>query len=224
MPAKIKLSSTAEKDTKYARLTARQWAEAEGLWERGEVTLSQLAERYGKDVSAFTKHFKKKSLSKGSKSHEVKEKVEAAIEKSIASEAEITVQRIKETKDDQYKMAKTLGALAFSEVVQARQSGRPVASATANLKAIELALNAVGKSLQQRWTILGLDSGEHVDESQLPELFIAQLSDEEISDIQKAQGEDPTMVSLDDEIDVLDEDEGSEEEAVVESGFEEEEN
>lgn len=220
MPAK-KLLTLADEKSKYARLTTRQWAEAEALWARGEVTLTQLSERYGKDVSAFTKHFRKKGLEKGSKAAEVKEKVEAAIDREMVSEAEITAQRVRETKDEHYKMSKVLSQMAFSEVIQAKKSGIQLGAIIANLKAIESAMNTVKKGREERYAVLGLDNGEFIDDEQIPVLNVSDLTEEEIFQIQHGKDGIDDIPAEDLELDAgLDEEEGDDEDGVVEEGDE----
>jgi hypothetical protein len=220
MPAK-KLLTLADEKSKYARLTTRQWAEAEALWARGEVTLTQLSERYGKDVSAFTKHFRKKGLEKGSKAAEVKEKVEAAIDREMVTEAEITAQRVRETKDEHYKMSKALSQMAFSEVLQAKKAGIQLGAIIANLKAIESAMNTVKKGREERYAVLGLDNGEFIDDEQIPVLNVSDLTEEEIFEIQNGKDGIDDIPAEDLELDAgLDEEEDDDEDGVVEEGDE----
>ncbi len=219
MPAK-KLLTAADEKSKYSRLTTRQWAEAEALWARGEVTLSQLSERYGKDVSAFTKHFRKKGLEKGSKSAEVKEKVEAAIDREMVTEAEITAQRVRETKDEHYKMSKALSQMAFSEVLQAKKSGIQLGAIIANLKAIESAMNTVKKGREERYAVLGLDNGEFIDDEQIPVLNVSDLTEEEIFEIQNGKDGIDDIPEEDLEIEDPDDESEEDEDGVVEEGDE----
>ena len=221
MPAKKLLTAPDEK-SKYSRLTTRQWAEAEALWARGEVTLTQLSERYGKDVSAFTKHFRKKGLEKGSKAAEVKERVEAAIDREMVSEAEITAQRVRETKDEHYKMSKALSQMAFSEVLQAKKNGIQLGAIIANLKAIESAMNTVKKGREERYAVLGLDNGEFIDDEQIPVLNVSDLTEEEIFQIQNGKDgiDDIPDEELDLDEDGLEDDAEDDGDGVVEEGDE----
>ena len=70
-------------------MTPRQWAEAEALWEAGEVTLDDLAARFDKDRSAFVRYFKKHGIVKGSRAAARKEEVKEAVAAAGIDEATV---------------------------------------------------------------------------------------------------------------------------------------
>ena len=162
------------------RLTPKQWAEAEALWESGEVTLDALAKKFSKDKSAFAKHFTKRGIVKGAKKEEHKKRVAEEVTRAAIDDATVLAARIRETKEEHYKMAAGLAKLTWAEILKAKQDGVPVATALNNLKSLETAMNVLKKAREERWAVLGLDRPDFVDEEGLPELVISELTAEQI--------------------------------------------
>lgn len=165
------------------RLTPKQWAEAEALWESGEVTLDDLASKFGRHRSNFSRHFDKLGIKRGAKADAHKKKVHEAVTAAAVDDATVTAARIKETKEDHYKMSSSLAKLVWSEILTAKQGGNPVAVATANLKALDLAATALKKLREERWAVLGLDKTDYIDEDGLPELMISELTAEQLEEL-----------------------------------------
>jgi hypothetical protein len=176
--------------TKHARLTPKQWAEAEALWESGEVTLADLAARFGKHRSAFSAHFDKKGIKRGAKKAEHAAAVKEAVTTAAIDDATILAARIKETKEEHYKMASGLAKLSWNEILLAKQDGRPVATALNNLKALDAAMTVLKKAREERWAVLGLDREDAMDEDGLPELIISELTAEQIEALRSREEDD----------------------------------
>src|ERR1035441_1909733 len=67
---------------KYNRLAPSTWAEICALWEIGDVTLPELAERYSVSTRTLQTHFAKHKVEKGSKA--------AALATSVKEESSLT--------------------------------------------------------------------------------------------------------------------------------------
>jgi hypothetical protein len=167
------------------RLSPRQWAEAEALWAAGDITLSGLCEKYGLQKSAFTRHFNKVGLKKGDKAKDIRAAAEDAVNKAAREEAALLAQRIRETKEEHYKMAAGLAKLTWAEIVAAKQSETPFGAIINNVKALELAMNALKKAREERYACLGLDREDYVDDDTLPELVIQELTPEQIEQLRE---------------------------------------
>ena len=167
------------------RLTPRQWAEAEALWGAGEITLPQLCAKYGLQKSAFTRHFNKIGLKKGDKAKDIRAAAEDAVNKAAKEEAALLAQRIRETKEEHYKMAAGLAKLTWAEIVQAKANATPFGAIINNVKALELAMNALKKAREERYACLGLDKDDYVDEEALPDLVIQELTPEQIEQLRE---------------------------------------
>lgn len=171
------------------RMTPRQWAEAEALWEAGEVTLDDLATRFDKDRSAFVRYFKKHGIVKGSRAAARKEEVKEAVAAAGIDEATVLANRIRETKEDHYKMSSALAKLVWAEVLTAKKDEKPFSAIKDNLKALDNAMNVLMKARMERFAILGLDKDDYVDEDGLPELVISELTAAQIEELRNRDEE-----------------------------------
>jgi len=178
------VTAAAPKTTKN-RLTVKQWAEAEALWESGSVTYEDLMKKFGLAQSSFERHFKKRGIVKGSKAAAIKEKIDEKLAAAAIDEATIIAARIKETKEQHYTMSANLSKLAYAEILQAKKDGQPVAVAMNNLKALDKAMDVLAKARAERYTILGLDRPDAVNPDELPELVISELTAEQIEELRK---------------------------------------
>jgi hypothetical protein len=168
------------KGTHYGQISAGNWAKIEALWESGEATYADLVKTYGRSVSTFERHFRTKKIIKGSKKDEMKARVEQELEKTAVDEATVMAARIRETKEDHYKMASALARLTWNEVLQTKKDGKPMAAALNNLKALDSAMNVLKKAREERYSVLGLDRADSVDPDQVPELVISELTAEQV--------------------------------------------
>jgi hypothetical protein len=164
-------------------LTAKQWREAEAMWESGDFIYDDLVKKFGKSVSTFERHFKKNGIVKGAKAAATKKKVEEKLAAAAVDEAAVMAVRIRETKEEHYKMASALAKLTWNEILKTKQDGVPVAVALNNIKTLHAAMDVLHKARIERWAVLGLDRPDAVDPDELPELVIAELTDEQIKEL-----------------------------------------
>ena len=167
------------------RLTTKQWTEAETLWELGEVHQIDLARKYKISEQAVHMHMKRNGIVRGAKAEAHKKKVAEEVVKASIDDSLIIAGRIRETKEEHYKMASGIAKLAWAEILKAKQDGSPIAVATNNLKALDAAMNVMLKARTERWVVLGLDRTDYVDEEGLPELLISELTADEIELLQR---------------------------------------
>lgn len=175
--------TTAEEGKKAKRLSPKQWAEAEALWAVGDMTLIQLATKFGISDRAIQRHMTDKGVKKGAKAEEHKKKVSEAVTSAAVDDATITAARIRETKEEHYKMSAAIAKMSFNEILEAKRNGSPVAVAMNNLKAFDAAMNVLQKARMERWAVLGLDREDTIDEDGLPELLISELTADQIQDL-----------------------------------------
>lgn len=163
----------------------KQWAEAEALWATGEATLAELSKMLGISMSGISIHMKKRGIANKSAAEEHKRKVTEKVIEAVSEDAGIIAARIRETKEDHYKMATGLAKLAWNEVLKTQQAKEPISTATSNLKALEAAANVLSKLRLERWAILGLDRADTFSPDELPELVISELTAEQIHALQE---------------------------------------
>ena len=173
--------TTAEK--KPVRLTPKQWAEAETLWELGDVALADLAKKFGITEQAVSQHMKKKGVQRGKRAAEHAKKVSDEVARQALEDAAVAAARIRETKEEHYKMAAGVAKLTWSEVLTAKQNNVPLATITNNLKALEVANNILARSRAERYAVLGLDKDHEPEDDKLPVLEIAELTQDEIEEL-----------------------------------------
>ena len=201
------------------RMTPAQWAESEALWESGQVTLGDLAKKFDKAEETFSRYFKKKGLKKCAKKDEHAEMVKEKVADSIADDPTELARRIRETKEEHYKMARALGQLAWREVLKA-QAGGSMAESTPEFKSLKEAMTVLKLVREERWIVLGLDNPDTENEANLPELVISELTADQIEAMQRSQEDDLAMQSLNlEDIEEI-EDDGSDDRDVVEEGDE----
>lgn len=188
----------AAKPAKKPPLTPRQWAEAVALWENGATTLPELAKKFDRHEQSFVQYFRRRGIKKGSKLATIAKKVDKKVEEQHINDAEIIAARIRETKEEHYKMAAGLAKLTWAEVLKAKQDGVPVGNAINNLKALESAMNVLKKAREERYSVLGLDRADSVDENEVPELVISELTADQIEALRQRSFRE--LNDIDDEI------------------------
>lgn len=153
------------------------------MWESGDFIYEDLVKRFGKAASTFERHFKKHGIVKGAKAAATKKKVEEKLASAAVDEVTVMAVRVKETKEEHYKMAAALAKLTWNEILKTKQDGSPVAVALNNIKTLDAAMNVLTKARQERWAVLGLDRPDAVDPDELPELVISELTEEQIKEL-----------------------------------------
>ncbi len=173
----------AEAKEPKRRLTKMQWMQAEAMWAAGSATLADLAAKFGISEQAVSKHMAKAGVERGSKAEKAKVKIEDQLAKQAAEEAALTAARIRETKEEHYKMSAGLAKLAWSEILKAKQDNLPMSAIANNLKALDSAMSVLTKARMERWAVLGLDKDNTLGDDGLPELLISELTAAQVEEL-----------------------------------------
>ena len=96
---------------KYVRLLPSVWAEICALWEIGDVTLPDLAERYSVHTRTLQAYFAKHKIIKGSKAAALATSVKEEIYSAGLGDKDLTIQRARETREAAYKNASVVEGL-----------------------------------------------------------------------------------------------------------------
>lgn len=168
---------------KYERLTPKQWAELEALYASGEFTLTQLARKSGKTFKTIKNHMTAHGIKHGS-AVEHKKAIAQAVTNASIEDATVLASRIRETKEEHYKMASGIAKLTWAEILKTKQDGNPFSMAQGNLKSLDTAMSILKKAREERYAVLGLD-GDFVDENEVPELVISELTAEQVVALQQ---------------------------------------
>lgn len=184
---------------KTPRLNRKQWAEAEAIWASGDMTKETLAEKFGISPRSIQRHMSEFKVVRGSKAAEIRKDVEAELARAHVEDTAILVARIRETKEEHYKMVSGLAKLTWAEILAAKQDGKPVAVAQANLKALETAIGNIKKVREEKWAILGLDREDATEDEGVPELMVSELTAAEIEELRARDHTEFTGIDLDDD-------------------------
>ncbi|CCG43280.1 helix-turn-helix domain-containing protein [Magnetospirillum molischianum] len=175
------------------KLTPEQWAEAQTLWEIGNLTLDELAEKFGVDRSTMYRRFKTAGVERGAKAGQVAEKVQQQIlDETAAAAAEEALKlaaRKKATKEDCYAWIEQIQKATMAEIVKAARDKTPFGVIKGNLQALEKAMNVIASGRRERFELLGLDREEMAPDD-LPDLLIRELTADEIHQLQSSDEDD----------------------------------
>ncbi len=184
----------------YTRLTEKEWVKAEALYETGEMTQEEIAKKFNVHVATVRRRFSKNGIKAGSKAAAIKEKVNDQLGKERAAEIGLLLGRIRETKEEHYKMASGLAKLTWAEVLKAKQDGSPVSVAMNNLKALDTAMSVLKKAREERYAVLGLNGDEGDDDDLLPQLVVQELTEEQVEELRNGQDDDLDDLPPEDEV------------------------
>ena len=183
------ISGSEEKDAgenKGKRITEAEWTAIVEAYELGLKGVVELANEYGCTRQNLSIRFKNAGVVKGSRAHEVKDAVkQVALNNAAAAAAraetfaEKRMAWIEETRQQGYQLIKQASGLAAKAVIDATRAGSSMASIDDDLKAIRRFQSIIIDGVEARLdTILRAD--ESVDENELPQLVLSDLTAEEI--------------------------------------------
>lgn len=168
-------------ETVKKTLTAAEWLEAEQLWATGETTAEGLAARFGIPEGTFRVRFSRKKLKHGSMKEEASKAMLTATAQEAASDAALLAARIRETKEEHYKMSQGIQKLAWKEVITATKNATPMHMIQGNLKALKLAADILKVTREERFAVLGLDRPDAQNGDEVPELIVRELTAEQVA-------------------------------------------
>jgi hypothetical protein len=184
----------------YNRLSPAVWAEIRALWETGEPTLDELAFRYSITTRALQSHFHKNDTNKGAKAMIIAAEVKEAVFAETFDDREAKIAKGRETRATDFANACKIESLIMAQVEEAQKDPSAAFRASAAIKALALAAQALERTSAMKWRSVGLDRGQDTDE--LPEIHIVNLTEDDIQEIRRSQeaGDDSESDDYDDEI------------------------
>ena len=162
------------------------WAKAESLYESGEFNLEQIAEEFGVHPITVQRHMKANGIEKGSKAAEIKEKVTEKMKDAAEEDASIIAQRIRETKEEHYRLNQAIDKRIVREMVGVESEGRSIATSLGVFKALKTAAETLKLTRENRYTVLGIIDNDTLDD-ELPTLEVRDMLEEEIESIREQQ-------------------------------------
>lgn len=170
-------------------LSASDRRKIRAMWETGEYSMDEIAKEVGNTVTAVKSYIDNNAIKKGSRSDEIQQAVMKKTKETAETEATLVASRIRETKEEHYKMSMAIAKLIWKEVLDCNKAGRPFADVRGNIASLELASRALANCRSERWVVLGLDK-DNVSTDRLPELVLTELTAEQIEEIRNYQEED----------------------------------
>ena len=175
----------------FRQLTVSQKAEATALWRTGSVTLEELGKKFKKHPETLSRMLKRMGIEKGSGAAEAVKKIIATSEARALTDAEETMKKIANTRDEHFRMAGGLAKLAWAELVRVRQAGIDIASLKDLMVTLKLAGDVIGNARKELFAVLDVEKySKEQDFENLPELTVRELTDTEIVQLQTPQGDD----------------------------------
>lgn len=178
-----KPNTSEEKKSK--RLSEAEKAKAKAMWEAGTATLEELSVKFGVDKSNLFRLFKKDGVEKNKNVEAVANAAKAAVEQQIINDALVHAQRVKETKDEHYRMSNAIGKILFAKIINNEKAGIKHGTIAGDIKALKLTMETLEIIQRQKYITLGINPDEVGDESPLPDLVVQELSVEDIEKIRQ---------------------------------------
>jgi hypothetical protein len=173
----------------YNRLAPSTWAEICALWEIGDVTLPELAERYSVSTRTLQTHFAKHKVEKGSKAAALATSVKEEIYDTGLGDKDLTIQRARETREKAYKNACAVEEQIMGTVDAMGSASSKTLGLTSKLKALALAAAGLERIHGLKFRALGLDKDLPIHD-EMPVLTFRDLSDDEIKALHQDDDED----------------------------------
>jgi hypothetical protein len=166
---------------KKPNLKPSQWAEAEALWESGEVTLKDLAERFGRDTTVISRHMTLNNVQHGARAEEYSRLIREKIAAELAGDPGENAKRIKAMKEDALKFMDATEKLAWNELVEVKRKGLPMQTIFPNLRAIRELVTIFTSTRTEKWQLMNVIEFEsRVEKEDIPELLISELTSDDI--------------------------------------------
>lgn len=188
-------------------LTVAQKAEAVALWRSGDYTLEMLAKKFGKRREQFSRLFKRMGIEKGSGVAAATAKAVEAAEARASRDTEEVLQKIAKIKEQHLRMSTDIAKLAYAEILRARQAGLDMGTLKDVMATLKAAGEIVANARKEAYVVLDVEKHEKDEDLEsLPELTVRELTNDEITQLQQAPGDDgldDDMGELGDDLDML---------------------
>lgn len=176
------------------RLTPKDWLEIVSLVKEG-VPVPELAVKYKRSPQAIYAGLKARRVDLNLISARI------AREENERTKVEV-LKKIKDTKNNDYKMVVFLQQKAMKIVVDSSKEESPehaLSRSQSDLKSIQIAMNVVTSGTAAKWKILGLDQENADADIVLPELPIRDMTGAELQALRKRQAEEAAGIYPDEE-------------------------
>jgi IS30 family transposase len=161
------------------KLTPAQYEEAKQLFRLGEMSVEQIAVKFGVHKKTIQRRFDKDKVEVDAKAVADDARRQIEEQKKRAATGQLKDQAlIKETKDTHYKVARSLTAVLMTKIKTQFDKKERLGIIHDDVKVLKLALEANELARKSRYAILNID-GESDNAQDYTELPILEVTDEE---------------------------------------------
>jgi hypothetical protein len=182
---------------KYTRLNPSIWAKIRAAWETGEMTLEELGDEHGVSKRTLQTHFRKHASVKGSEAAAMAAAVKSAVFEDILGSSEVRIARGRETRIAAYEGAMRIEGLLNAQIEMAGKDPSSAYKALSATKLLAMAAQTFERTQAIKWKALGLDQDQDTDE--LPVIRIIDLSNEDIAELARRNGNEEDADLLEEE-------------------------
>lgn len=130
-------------ETPSKRLKDSEWIVISALWERGEVTLKELSDRFGITEAALSQGLKRRGVKRGSKAHFLAKEVQAKTQEEQAK----LVEEIYNFKKRFLRYGDFLMTSTMNQIMEAKKEGKKLVSVKGEIDTI-IAATKVYKTIR----------------------------------------------------------------------------
>ena len=160
-----------------------EWISLKNLWERGDHTLKELGEMYDRQPSYLSQKFKREGVERGARKDEVERKAQKELEKDMSKNVGLKIKRANETKEENYEWSKKIQQLTIQTIANQVHKKQPLGDIKNDLLSLKVGMEIIGKGHDIRNVVLGLDKQDIVDEEQLPEFGVFEMTEGERQEV-----------------------------------------
>lgn len=185
------------------RITDADFAAMKELYELGKLGVTELSDEFGVSRQAISKRFKDAGIVRGSRAHELAATAGAAVKAVTERFAESKAQWIEETRIEAVKTLKQTRLIGQRMVVDAMKGAAAAGATAGSLAGIDDDMRALGRYnkliIDNYNAALGiLKADEHVDDEDLPNLTVDDLTNEDVLEHHISTGALPEDATIDD--------------------------
>ena len=172
-------------------ITPQEWAKVEALYETGEYTQQELADKFEMNRITLNQHMKKHNVVKGSKAEAHKKAVKDKIQREVFQDVSSLAEQIRKVKSEHDKYIGILEKLTMQELQEAKVAKLPLSSIEGNLKSIKHAMQILEIGRKERWSMHGMDGDTNpLEIDELPTLIVTELTPEEEQELRDGEKKD----------------------------------
>jgi hypothetical protein len=199
-----------------------KWAAIESAWKFGKFkSLHELSKEFGVPLNILASRFNSRGIKKSESIEAYDRKVQEEIDKKAKADVKLIVERIKETREEHYRISSNMAKLAWGSVIEAKQTGKPFQALKNDLDALEKAMRIIKMSREERFAVLGVGQEGEENLETLPELLVSELSEQDIEQLRNAQPNPDDSTSVNTSL-ITDPNDPASDDDIVEDGGEEE--